>query len=469
MSFPTPKIPPVILREYDIRGIVGQDLTPEIAQLIGRGFGSHLVRLGGRRICVGYDGRLSSPALESALCRGLIEAGIEVLRVGLGPSPLVYFTHKAFQEHHPTDGAIMVTGSHNGPDYNGFKMMAFGASFFGAEIQKLGQLIESGDFVPLAYGSLENKVVLPDYVAALKHTYDHESAGTHRPLRIAIDPGHGAMCDAVRLLIPHLAPHYIVTINDTVDGTFPAHHPDPTVESNLDQLKELVIGEKCDVGIAFDGDGDRIGIVDDEGHVIWGDQLLLLYAIDILKNDPGRTVVVDIKASDTVTAGIVAAGGRAVFSPSGHSIIKTCMKAENAVLAGEMSGHMFFADRHLGYDDALYAAVRLIGQMMRSGLVLSAWRKSLPTAFNTPEIRLPLGDVPKKDVVNGVKTCLLQNAIPFLDIDGVRAQFDEGWFLVRASNTAEELVMRVEARTESDLAFLKKTLLTYIAPFGLSF
>ena len=476
MLMTSPAISAAILREYDIRGIVGQDLTVDTAYCIGRGFGTHLIRSGGRRVCVGYDGRLSSPELESSLCHGLMDAGIEIFRVGLGPSPLVYFTHKMMQDRYPTDGAIMVTGSHNGPTYNGFKMMMFGASFFGADIQALGALINAGDFVPKSYGSLENIPAMPHYIAHLKGAYDGEvdqndgsfERPTDRPLRIAIDPGNGAMCEPVVHLKDQL-PHTFFLINETVDGTFPAHHPDPTIPSNLIQLQRLVMAERCDLGIAFDGDGDRIGVIDDEGHIIWGDQLLLLYAQDILRHRPGAKIIVDIKASDTVMDGIRKGGGQPMFSPSGHSIIKSRMALENAPLAGEMSGHMFFADRHAGYDDALYAAIRLMGYRLRSGAPLSMWRKGLPATFSTPELRFATQGVPKSDLIAAIKAALAGEGIAFLDIDGVRATWYGGWWLLRASNTADEFVMRFESPTADALEMMKNKVRSYLNPFGLSF
>lgn len=434
---------PSVLREYDIRGIIGETLTAEHYRAIGQAFGTGMIREGGRAVAVGYDGRLTSPELEEALVAGLASTGLVVHRIGLGPSPMLYFA----VHHLGADGGMMITGSHNPPEYNGIKMSRRGRPFFGDDIRSLGAAIAEADF---ASGEGEVKVspVAEAYVARLC-----ADLAPGRPLRVAWDPGNGAAGAVLEALCAKLPGQHIL-INETVDGTFPAHHPDPTVEENLEQLRAEVTRHGCDLGIAFDGDGDRIGVLDDLGRVVWGDQLLVLLAGPVLAELPGATIIADVKSSQIFFDEIRRMGGNPMMSRTGHSPIKKLMAETGAPLAGEMSGHVFFAHRYYGYDDALYAAVRLLELVAAGGQSLAALRDRLPVKVNTPELRIDCPEERKFAVVEDVRTRLA--AMPDLsvdDVDGVRVTNADGWWLLRASNTSPVLVGRCEA---ADAAGLKR-------------
>jgi phosphomannomutase len=439
---------PTIFREYDIRGIVGKTLTMPGMRSIGRAFGTRVRRAGGRTVAVGYDGRLSSPDLEAVLVEGLTATGCSVRRIGLGPSPMLYFA----TYHLGTDGGMMVTGSHNPPDYNGIKMSLNRRPFFGDDIQSLAALVRAGDF-ETGSGDAGEATVREAYVARLA-----EGMNGDRPLAVAWDPGNGAAGAVLRMLCDRLPGRHVL-INDAVDGRFPAHHPDPTVEENLGQLKRTVATERCDLGIAFDGDGDRIGVVDGRGRVIWGDQILTLLARDVLAEVPGATIIADVKSSKVFFDEIARAGGRALMSRTGHSLIKNMMAETGAVLAGEMSGHIFFAHRYYGFDDALYAAVRLLSVVGRSPHGLAELRDALPQMVNTPEIRIDCPEERKFEVVAEVRARLKDAPeIAVDDIDGVRVSTADGWWLLRASNTQPVLVGRCEAADTAGLNRLKQAL-----------
>ncbi|MFQ5764916.1 MAG: phosphoglucomutase/phosphomannomutase PgmG, partial [Rhodospirillales bacterium] len=429
MPSPKPRgrrLDPTILREYDIRGTVPETLGAEDVRVIGRAFGSILRERGGETAAVGYDGRLSSPELEAALVDGLAAAGVAVRRVGLGPTPMLYFAAHAL----PVDAGLMVTGSHNPPDHNGIKLVIGGRPFFAGDIQALGTRAQAGDFTEGA-GAVSSVAVLDDYVARLLADY----VPGEKPLSVAWDAGNGAAGEVLRRLAAGL-PGTHVLLNDEIDGTFPAHHPDPTVESNLAQLKEAVAKEGCDLGIAFDGDGDRIGVVDGRGRVLWGDQLLVILAREVLANDPGATIIADVKASRVFFDEIQRLGGKALMWKSGHSQIKNKMMEVDAPLAGEMSAHIFFKDRYYGYDDALYAAVRLLGVLNRTGESLAALIDGMPAMVNTPELRFDCPEDRKFQVVGEVRDRLAEEGgVTVHDIDGVRVETDDGWWLLRASNT----------------------------------
>ncbi len=448
---------PTILREYDIRGIVGKTLSAADARAIGRGFGSVVRRAGGSKVCVGYDGRLSSPELEAALVDGLMACGLSVLRVGLGPTPMLYFARFALE----ADAGIMVTGSHNPPDYNGFKMVVGKDSFFGEQIQKLGRLVAAEDF-ETGRGTVADHPVLEAYVDRLLQDAD---PGIEK-LAVAWDPGNGAAGEATVALTARLPGRHVL-INEAIDGTFPAHHPDPTVEANLAQLKTSVLGEKCDLGIGFDGDGDRIGVLDGQGRVVWGDQLMLYFARDILKERPGATIIADVKASQVLFDEIARAGGKPLMWKTGHSLIKTKMAEVGSPFAGEMSAHLFFADRYYGFDDALYAAVRLLSILSTSGQTLAQFRDSLPPVVNTPEIRFPCAEDRKLAVIAEVRARLKAEGADMTEIDGVRVRTDDGWWLLRASNTQDVLVARCEAGDEAGLERLSAALTAQLAASGL--
>src|SRR5215469_4069452 len=363
---------PTILREYDIRGVVGQTLHEADAYAIGRSFGSIVAEKGGKRVAVGCDGRLSSPALERALVNGLIASGVDVVRVGLGPTPMLYFASHTLD----VAGGIMVTGSHNPPTHNGFKLVLDHKSFFGADIQRLGAIAAAGRF-SVGKGSVAEKPVLTDYVKRLAADY----RGGQRALSVVWDAGNGATGEAVQLLVKGLPGRHVL-LNETIDGRFPVHHPDPTEPKNLKQLQQTVLQEKADVGIAFDGDADRIGVVDGQGRILWGDQILSILARDVLAGRPGATIIADVKASQVLFDEIARLGGQPLMWRTGHSIIKTKMAETGSPLAGEMSGHIFFADTWYGFDDALYAAVRLLSFLARTPASLAELRDALPQAVN---------------------------------------------------------------------------------------
>jgi phosphomannomutase len=450
---------PTVLREYDIRGIVGRTLHPADAFAIGRVFGSMVSRGGGSKVAVGYDGRLTSPELEQALVDGLRASGMEVLRIGLGPTPMLYYAATTLQ----TDGAVMVTGSHNPSDYNGFKMMWGRKPFFGQQILEIGKLAEAGDVVPEAAGGERAVAIADDYVARLLADWD----GGDRMLKVVWDNGNGAAGDVLEKLVASLPGEHLV-LNGTIDGRFPAHHPDPTVPANLVELIAEVRGRKADIGIAFDGDADRIGLVDDKGEIMFGDQLMVLLARDVLKEHPGATIIADVKASQVLFDEIAKAGGSPLMWKTGHSLIKSKMAETGSPLAGEMSGHIFFADRWYGFDDALYAAVRTLGIIARMSGTLSAVREALPQVVNTPEVRFDCDDRRKFAVIEEVADRLAAEGAKVSSTDGVRVQTADGWWLLRASNTQAVLVARCEANSAAGLERLKAALVKQLSASGLA-
>jgi phosphomannomutase len=450
---------PTVLREYDIRGIVGHTLHAADAFAIGRAFGTIVARGGGKRVAVGYDGRLTSPELEQALVDGLRASGMEVLRIGRGPTPMLYYAATTLE----TDGAVMVTGSHNPPDYNGFKMMLGRKPFFGEQILDIGRLCKSGDVVPEAEGAERAVSVADDYVARLLSDWD----GGDRMLKVVWDNGNGAAGDALEKLVASLPGEHVV-LNGPIDGNFPAHHPDPTVPANLAELIAQVRARGADIGIAFDGDADRIGLVDDTGEILFGDQILVLLARDVLKAHPGATIIADVKASQVLFDEVAKAGGVPLMWKTGHSLIKSKMAETGSPLAGEMSGHIFFADRWYGFDDALYAAVRTLGILARLGTPLSSLRTALPHVINTPEVRFDCDDRRKFAVIAEVADRLSHEGAKVSATDGVRVQTADGWWLLRASNTQAVLVARCESSTEAGLERLKAALVKQLVASGLS-
>jgi phosphomannomutase len=449
---------PTSLREYDIRGIVGLTLHPADAYAIGRTFGSVVSRAGGKTVAVGYDGRLSSPDLEPELVRGLTACGLEVLRVGCGPTPMTYFAATTLE----TDGAVMVTGSHNPPDYNGFKMMLGRKPFFGEQIRQLGTMAAAGNVVDEAPGSARQVDVAADYNARLLSDWD----GGDRILNVVWDNGNGAAGDVLQRLVRTLPGKHTV-LNGTIDGSFPAHHPDPTVPKNLEQLVAAVREHGADLGIAFDGDADRIGVVDDTGAMLFGDQLLVVLARDVLRTHPGAMIIADVKASQVLFDEVAKAGGKPLMWKTGHSLIKAKMAETGSPLAGEMSGHIFFADRWYGFDDALYAAVRLLGIVARMNATLSSVREAMPHVINTPELRFDCDDRRKFAVIEEVAARLKQAGAKVADIDGVRVQTADGWWLLRASNTQAVLVARAESASADGLERLKAALSAQLEASGL--
>ncbi|GAA4476487.1 phosphomannomutase/phosphoglucomutase [Gluconacetobacter asukensis] len=447
------------LREYDIRGIVGKTLHPRDAYAIGRTFGSMVARGGGRTVAVGCDGRLSSPELEAALVSGAVASGVEVLRVGLGPTPMLYFASTVME----ADGAVMVTGSHNPPDHNGFKMILAGQPFFGPRIRELGDLAARGDVVPERAGSMRDVDIRQAYVARLARDWD----GGARRLKIVWDNGNGAAGEVLAELVRHIPGEHTI-LNGAIDGRFPAHHPDPTIPRNLAQLIATVHDTGADIGIAFDGDADRIGVVDDRGEILWSDQLLVLLARDVLRARPGSTVIADVKASQVLFDEVGRAGGQPLMWRSGHSPIKSRMMETGAPLAGEMSGHFFFADRWFGFDDALYAAVRVLGMVARMETTLSAAREALPRMVSTPELRFDCPDARKFSVIEDVAARLAEEGADMSTIDGVRVNSVDGWWLLRASNTQAMLVARAESASQEGLERLKAVLTAQLERAGVA-
>jgi phosphomannomutase len=449
---------PTTLREYDIRGTVGRTLSDADAFAIGRCLGSLVARAGGRTVAVGYDGRLSSPSLEAALAKGLSASGIEALRIGIGPTPMLYYANAKLA----TDGAVMVTGSHNPPDYNGFKIVLGGKPFYGEQIRALGEQAAAGDVVAETAAPARSIDVAADYVARLLADWD----GGDRMLKVVWDNGNGAAGEVLEKLVAGLPGEHIV-LNGTIDGTFPAHHPDPTVPKNLEQLITEVAARRADIGIALDGDADRIGLIDDAGRILFGDQLLVILARDVLREHPGATIIADVKASQVLFDEVGRAGGNPLMWRTGHSLIKVKMAETGSPLAGEMSGHIFFADRWYGFDDALYAAVRLLGVLARTDIRLSEVRDALPQVINTPELRFDCDDTRKFAVIEEVAARLRADRATVSEIDGVRVLTDDGWWLLRASNTQAVLVARAEAATEAGLDRLKAALVRQLELSGL--
>jgi phosphomannomutase len=428
-----------ILREYDVRGIVGKTLNEEDAYALGRSFAALALEEGARSLAVGRDGRTHSPELEAELIRGITESGINVLRIGVGASPMLYFAVATLG----VQGGIQVTGSHNPPEYNGFKMLLNGRSVFGEEIQKLGRRAAGGDWSE-GHGHVDQVEVLDAYVDRLVQDFQGGE------FRVGWDAGNGAAGPALEKLVAKL-PGEHHAIHTRIDGAFPNHHPDPTVEANLADLKALVAEKNLDFGIAFDGDADRIGAVDSKGRVVWGDQLLMILAEPVLKEQPGATIIADVKASQVLFDHVARLGGTPLMWKTGHSLIKSKMKETGAPLAGEMSGHIFFKHRWYGFDDALYAAVRLIEAVAQSRKSLTEIMDEMPKSTATPEMRFPVDESRKFAVVAEVLHRLSSNGARVDSTDGARVMTDDGWWLLRASNTQDVLVARAEAGDEDGL------------------
>jgi phosphomannomutase/phosphoglucomutase len=444
MSAPGP-----IFREYDIRGVAERDLGDDLVERIGRGLGL-LLRPEGMtrplRIAVGRDCRLSADRLFAALTKGLVAGGIEVLDVGVGPTPKLYFA----VNHLDTDGGVMITGSHNPAEDNGLKIMKGKASFFGEQIQALGTLAQAGPPAAAAPGSIRAENVDDAYVARLNTGLDFGK----KDFGVVVDAGNGSAGPlGVRAL--EKAGFRPVKLFCEMDGRFPNHHPDPTVPKNVETLIATVREEKALVGIAWDGDGDRLGVVDKTGEIVWGDRLLALFARGILEHTPGAAVIADVKCSETLFTDVARHGGKPVMWKTGHSLIKTKMKEEHAAVAGEMSGHFFFADRYYGYDDAIYAALRLLEILSRSGKSVLELLSDMPHTVFTPELRVDCPDALKFAVVERVRSELASRG-EVNALDGARVTYADGaWALVRASNTGPVLVMRFEAPTNERLAAIR--------------
>lgn len=451
-----------VLREYDIRGIIGETLGEADAYAIGRGFATLLGREGGRKIAVGYDGRTSSPMLEEALVRGINDAGLDAVRIGLGPTPMLYYAEASAED---VQGGIQITGSHNPANYNGFKMVFLGRPFFGDDIQQLGRMAAADDW-STGHGGHERRDVLHAYVERMIEGLAGIDQSSLAALRIGWDAGNGAAGPALELLTQNLPGEHHLLFTE-VDGTFPNHHPDPTEEKNLADLKALVADKQLDFGIAFDGDGDRIGAIDGQGRVIWGDQLLMIYAEDLLRMAPGSAIIADVKASRALFERVSQLGGRPLMWKTGHSLIKSKMKEIGAPLAGEMSGHVFFAHQYYGFDDALYAAVRLIAASARLGKSVTQLRGAMPQLVNTPELRFQVDESRKFAVIDEVKARLSTAGADVDATDGVRVSTADGWWLLRASNTQDVLVARAESADQAGLDRLMEQIDAQLAASGL--
>ncbi len=451
-----------VLREYDIRGIIGETLGADDARAIGRSFATLLRKEGGSKVAVGYDGRVSSPMLEHALIEGLTSSGCDVVRVGMGPTPMLYYAEASAEQ---VDGGIQITGSHNPANYNGFKMVFMGRPFFGQDIQLLGRIAAAGDWRD-GTGTVETREILGEYIDRMLEGLDGIDKASLSTLKVGWDAGNGAAGPAMEALAKRLPGEHHLLFTE-VDGNFPNHHPDPTVEANLADLKALVAEKKLDFGVAFDGDGDRIGAIDGEGRVIWGDQLLMIYAEDLLKTLPNSTVIADVKASRALFDHVAAHGGKPLMWNTGHSLIKSKMKETKAPLAGEMSGHVFFADDYYGFDDALYAGIRLIAASARLGKSITQLRNEMPNMLNTPEMRFQVEESRKFAAIDEVKARLADSPDDVNDTDGVRVTNDDGWWLLRASNTQDVLVARAESDTEEGLKRLMAQIDEQLALSGL--
>lgn len=428
---------PAIFREYDIRGVADTELLSADVADLGRALGTLLQRKAGRRVNIGRDCRLSSPRLHQALLEGLIASGCEVTDIGVAPTPVLYYS----AVHLEADGAVMITGSHNPSEFNGFKTVRGSGTIHGEEIQEVRRLIEARDFMS-GHGSHRMIDVISPYLGEIAGQFKFE-----RRIKVVADAGNGTAGPVMHQLFKRLNCEATELFFE-MDGRFPNHHPDPTVPANLKHLQEAVRSQKAGLGIAFDGDADRIGAIDENGEVIYGDMLMLIYGREILTRKPGATFIGEVKCSQVLYDELKRLGGHPIMYRTGHSLIKAKMKQEHAELAGEMSGHMFFADRYFGYDDALYAACRLLEIVSRSGQPLSAQLAGLPKMVSTPEIRVDCPDETKFQVVERIAAHFRQTH-NVIEIDGVRILFDRGWGLVRASNTQPVLVLRFEAQEKS--------------------
>jgi phosphomannomutase len=445
-----------ILREYDVRGIDGETLSTDDAYALGRSYAALAISEGAMRVAVGRDGRTHSPEMEAALIRGVTEGGLNVVRIGMGPSPMLYFAVATLD----VQGGIQVTGSHNPANYNGFKLLLNGRSVFGTEIQDLGRRAAEGDWSE-GHGTVEDTDVVDAYVEALVKDFDGKA------YRIGWDAGNGAGGPIVEKLVKRLPGEHHVLFSE-VDGRFPNHHPDPTVEANLVDLKELVAVKGLDFGFAFDGDADRIGAVDSKCRVIWGDQLLIILAEPVLMDLPGATIIADVKASQTLFDRIAEMGGAPLMWKTGHSLIKAKMKETEAPLAGEMSGHIFFKHQWYGFDDALYAAIRTIRAVSASGKSLTELRDEMPVSMATPELRFQVDEARKFAVIGEVAERLAADGAEVNATDGVRVKTADGWWLLRASNTQDVLVARAEAKDQVGLNRLLATINDQLEKSGIA-
>lgn len=450
-----------ILREYDIRGIVGDTVDETDAYYIGKGLAKICGNNGTKKAIIGYDGRLSSPMLFENLKNGFIESGFDVISVGLCPTPLLYMAANEFEN----DIAVMITGSHNAPKYNGFKIMKNKKSFFGQDILNLGDVVENGNFIE-GFGEFKEIDFKQQYVKRILKDFPLDTN-----LKCVWDPGNGAMGAVLGDVVAKIGTKDSQKIiHGDVDGNFPNHHPDPTVEENLNDIKNEIKQNGYDIGIAFDGDGDRVGIVSENGNVVWGDQMLCLLGRDILKKYPGCNILFDVKCSDVLVNEIKKYGGVPVMVPTGHSIVKSKMVEYNAPLAGEMSAHIFFSDDFYGYDDALYVALRFIRVLIDENISCDEFLQSLPKYYNTPEIRIDVKEEIKFKIIEDInKVAKTYENWELNNIDGVRATYDTGWWLIRASNTQNAITLRCEAISKSELVKTLNNIKQILSKFDIEF
>jgi phosphomannomutase/phosphoglucomutase len=436
---------PQVFREYDIRGVVEKDFDDDFIRDLGRAYATILHRAGKKTITIGRDCRLSSPRLRDLLLDGLVPAGVNVVDVGVVATPLLYFSVL----HWKMDGGVMITGSHNAAEYNGFKLGVGPTTIFGEEIQYVRKIIETRDYVSgSAPGKLTHKPILPEY-----NEFILKDIKLRKGMKVAVDGGNG--CGGA-IAAPLMRQFGLDTVELFIemDGRFPNHHPDPTVEENMRFLREAVLKNHSEIGIAYDGDADRLGAIDEHGRIVWGDELMVVFSRAILREHPGAAIIGDVKCSQRMYDDIARHGGRPIMWKTGHSLIKSKLKQEHAALAGEMSGHMFFADRYYGFDDAVYASFRLLEIVSREGRGLAAMLADLPQSHLTPEIRLDCPDDRKFEVVRRAAD-YFRSRYDVIDIDGVRVKFQDGWGLVRASNTQPALVMRFEAQSAARLGEIR--------------
>jgi len=443
-----------IFREYDIRGLVDIDLTDEVVFDLGRGFATYLSRLGKKYVIVGRDGRLSSPRFFGSLVEGMVAGGLNIVDVGVCPTPVFYFS----LFHLNRDSGVMITGSHNPPEFNGFKICVGKTTIHGNEIQGLRRIIEGQEFIE-GKGTVFSREIIPDYQAYLLKDIRLE-----RPIKVVVDSGNGTAGAVAPKVLRDLGCE-VIDLFSEIDGHFPNHHPDPTIPENMSALIAEVQETGAEVGIGFDGDADRLGAVDHLGNLIWGDQLLVLFAREVLSRHPGAIIVSEVKCSQNLYDDIARNGGRGIMWKAGHSLLKSKMKEEGALLGGEMSGHIFFADRYFGYDDAIYASCRLLEILSRSNRRIPDFLGDLPRTWNTPEIRVDCPDDLKFELVEKVRESF-RGEIPLVDVDGVRLLFPDGWGLVRASNTQPVLVLRFEARSEKRLGEIRELVEKRVAQFS---
>jgi phosphomannomutase / phosphoglucomutase len=439
-----PTLNPEVIREYDIRGVADRDFTDENCYLLGRAIGTFERRADKRRITLGRDCRLHSPRIRDGVLRGLLESGLEVTDIGMCATPLLYFS----VSHWDLDGGVMITASHNPAPDNGLKVCVGKSTIHGADLRTIGELVEARDFVSDSGGKLLERAVLADYVE-----YVTSQIQAPRKLRVAIDAGNGPGGVPAVPIFKQLG-HEVIELYTEPDGRFPNHHPDPTVVDNLKDLIATVRERRCDVGIAYDGDADRLGIVDERGLPVWGDQLMIIFSRSILEKRKGGTFIAEVKCSRTLYDDVPKHGGRIIMWKTGHSLIKQKMKEENALLAGEMSGHMFFADRYYGFDDAIYSSARLAEILSETGKHVGELLADVPKMYSTPEIRMPAPEAKKFQIVKQLKQRFAKK-YEVIDIDGARINFPKGWGLVRASNTQAVLVLRFEAEEERSLAEIR--------------